>query len=144
MKQRLTTAPILGHPDFSKPFIVMTDASKNGLGAILTQKDEFNREVVIRYASRATTGTERNYAATQLEQLGVVWAVKYFRKYLLGQPFQIYTDHQAITRLMSTKEPTGITARWIMILQEYKPFEVIYRPGKNHSNVDTLSRTLYQ
>jgi len=144
LKQRLTTAPILGHPDFSKPFIVMTDASKNGLGAILTQKDEFNREVVIRYASRATTGTERNYAATQLEQLGVVWAVKYFRKYLLGQPFQIYTDHQAITRLMSTKEPTGITARWIMILQEYKPFEVIYRPGKNHSNVDTLSRTLYQ
>ena len=87
MKQRLTTAPILGHPDFSKPFIVMTDASKNGLGAILTQKDEFNREVVIRYASRATTGTERNYAATQLEQLGVVWDVKYFRKYLLGQPF---------------------------------------------------------
>jgi len=67
LKQRLTTAPILGHPDFSKPFIVMTDASKNGLGAILTQKDEFNREVVIRYASRATTSTERNYAATQLE-----------------------------------------------------------------------------
>ena len=89
----------------------MTDASKNDLGAILTQKDELNREVIIRYVSRATNNTERNYAATQLEQLGVVWAVKYFQKYLLGQPFQIYTDHQAITRLMSVKEPTGITAR---------------------------------
>ena len=93
MKQRLTTASILGHPDFSKLFIIMTNALKNGLGVILTQKDEFNREVVIRYASRATNSTERNYAATQLEQLGVDWAVKYFRKYLLGQPFQIYTDY---------------------------------------------------
>ena len=94
---------------------------------------------MIRYASRATNQSEKNYAATQLEQLGVVWAVKYFRKYLLGQFFQIYTDHQAITSLMNTKEPMGITARWIMALQSYKPFEVIYKPGKNHSNVDTLS-----
>jgi len=97
--------------------------------------------VVIRYASRQTNDAERNYAPTQVEQLAVVWAVKYFRKYLMGNHFQIITDHQAITSLMNTKDPTGLTARWICALQEYT-FEVIHWAGRKYINVDTLSRLL--
>ena len=142
LKQRLIEAPILIHPDFNKPFIIFTDASAIGLGAILSQKDDEGRERVIRYASRRTNDAERNYSATNLECLAVVWAVQYFRKYVAGTQFQLVTDHSAITSLRKTQNPRGQTARWIMTLQEYD-FEVIYRPGRIHSNVDTLSRTIY-
>jgi len=137
----LISAPILSYPDFEKLFIVLTDASMLELGAILAQKDDQNREVVIRYASRRTNDAERNYAPTQVEQLAVVWAVKYFRKYLMGNYFKIITDYQAITSLMNTKDPTGLTARWICALQEYT-FEVIHRAGRKHTNINTLSRLL--
>lgn len=119
----------------------MTDASALGLGAVLSQKNDNGREVVIRYASRRTNEAEQSYAATHLECLGVVWAVQYFRKYVAGSRFQLITDHSAITSLMKTSNPRGQTARWIIILQEYD-FEVVYRPGRIHSNVDTLSRSL--
>ena len=128
LKKRLVTTPILVHPDFNKPFTVMTDASALGLGAVLSQKDDNGKEVVIRYASRRTNDAERSYSATNLECLAVVWAVQYFRKYVAGTRFQIITDHSAITSLMKTQNPRGQTARWIIILQEYD-FEVIYRPG---------------
>jgi deoxyuridine 5'-triphosphate nucleotidohydrolase len=141
LKKRLVTTPILAHPDFNKPFVIMTDASALGLGAVLSQKDDNGRETVIRYASRRTNDAERSYSATNLECLAVVWAVQYFRKYVAGTRFQIITDHSAITSLMKTQNPRGQMARWIIALQEYD-FEVIYRPGRIHSNVDTLSRSL--
>ena len=140
LKQKLIEAPILTHPNFDKLFLIYTDASGIGLGAILSQKDDQNRERVIRYASRRTNETESNYSATNLECLGAVWAVQYFRKYVAGSHFQLITDHSAITSLMKTDNPRGQTARWIMTLQEYD-FETIHRPGRVHSNVDTLSRT---
>ena len=72
LKRRLTTVPILRHPNFDKQFILMTDASQIGFGAILSQKDEQGREVVIRYVSKAISDTEKNYAATHLEECGVI------------------------------------------------------------------------
>jgi deoxyuridine 5'-triphosphate nucleotidohydrolase len=142
LKQRLISAPILVHPDFERPFQIFTDASAIGLGAILSQKDDQDRERVIRYASRRTSDTERNYSATNLECLGVVWAVKHFRKYVTGTHFQIITDHSAIKSLMKTSNPLGCTARWIIELQNYS-FEIIHKSGRTHSTVDTLSRTIY-
>jgi len=125
LKKRLVTMPILAHPDFDKPFIVMTDASALGLGAVLSQKDDNGREIVIRYASQRTNDAERSYSATNLECLAVVWAVQYFRKYIAGTRFQIITDHSAITNLVKTQNPRGQTARWIIILQEYD-YEITY------------------
>src|SRR6266487_6371640 len=126
---------------FENPFIVITDASALGLGAVLSQKDNNEREIVIRYASRRTNDTERSYLATNLECLAIVWAVQYFRKYIAGTRFQIITDYSAITSLVKTQNPRGQTAQWIIILQEYD-YKVTYRPGRIHSNVDTLSRLL--
>ncbi|KAG1514733.1 hypothetical protein G6F45_011487 [Rhizopus arrhizus] len=142
LKGLLTTAPVLSRPDFSKPFILVTDASKLGLGCILTQLDADGKEHPVIYASRSLKSSEVNYAATKLECLAVVWAVKMFRPYLLGEKFTIMTDHSALTGLLKAKNPTGILARWIAILSEYE-YEIKYRPGRVNESADFLSRLGY-
>ncbi|KAG1418570.1 hypothetical protein G6F58_005022 [Rhizopus delemar] len=142
LKKLLTTAPVLARPDFNKQFILVTDASKLGLGCILTQLDKEGREHPIIFASRGLKSGEVNYAPTKLECLAVVWAVKLFRPYLLGKKFTIITDHSALTGLLKTSNPTGIIARWIVILSEYE-FEIKYRPGRVNESADFMSRLGY-
>ncbi|KAG1419562.1 hypothetical protein G6F58_004549 [Rhizopus delemar] len=142
LKKLLTTAPVLTRPDFTKSFILVTDASKLGLGCILTQLDENGKEHPVVYASRGLKSSEIHYAATKLECLAVIWAVKTFRPYLLGKKFTIITDHSALNGLLKTSNPTGIIARWITILSEYD-YEVKYRPGRVNESADFLSRLGY-
>ncbi|KAG1634211.1 hypothetical protein G6F44_010170 [Rhizopus delemar] len=142
LKRALTSTPILSRPDFNKPFILITDASKLGLGAILTQLDDNGYEHPVIYASRGLKSTESNYAPTKLECLAVIWAVKLFRPYVLGKKFTIITDHSALNGLLKTPNPTGIIARWITILSEYE-FEIKYRPGRVNESADFLSRLGY-
>ncbi|KAG1440226.1 hypothetical protein G6F46_012959 [Rhizopus delemar] len=142
LKKLLTTAPVLARPDFDKEFILVTDASKLGLGCILTQLDKEGREHPVIFASRGLKSGEVNYAPTKLECLAVVWAVKLFRPYLLGKKFTIITDHSALTGLLKTSNPTGIIARWIVILSEYE-FEIKYRPGRVNESADFMSRLGY-
>lgn len=96
LKTALTTAPVLGFPDFQRPFIVETDASFHGLGGVLSQ-DQENGRVVICYASRSLKPAERNmdnYSATKLELLALKWVItEKFRDYLLGGTFTVYTDN---------------------------------------------------
>lgn len=138
LKSRLTSAPILALPDWSKPFVLDTDASDTGVGAVLSQVHEGN-EFVVAYGSRTLTKSERNYCATKKELLAVVVFLEHFRPYLLGKPFTIRTDHGALIWLQSFKQPEGQIARWLQKLQEYN-FSIIHRPGKQHSNADALSR----
>jgi hypothetical protein len=138
LKEALTTAPVMARPDFEKPFKLYTDASSYGLGAILAQ-DLDDGEHVIAYAGRATHGAEPNYGATQLECVTVVWAVSHFRYYLLGKRFTLITDHSALKWLWNKPNLAGMYTRWLAILQEYE-FDTVYKKGKNHQNVDTLSR----
>ncbi|GBB91667.1 hypothetical protein RclHR1_19010001 [Rhizophagus clarus] len=142
LKECLVTSPILAFPNFNKQFILFTDASILGLGAILSQLDEKNQEHVIAYASRTLNKAEKNYTATELECLAVVWAIKHFHAYVYGQKFKLITDHLALKYLFNTTIPAGRTARWILKLQVYD-FETIHRAGKKHSNVDSLSRIQY-
>ena len=92
LKEKLTSAPVLAHPDFTKPFVVETDASFRGLGAVLSQEDG-----VIAYASRGLRPAERNdanYSSMKLELLALKWAVtEKFRPYLMGSHFTVYTDN---------------------------------------------------
>jgi hypothetical protein len=76
IKDKLTSTPFLKRPDFTKEFSLHTDACSTGLGAILSQRNKHQQERVISYASHSTSPTERNYGATDLELLAVVWALK--------------------------------------------------------------------
>ena len=78
LRAKLLTAPVLGYPDFTKDFTLETDATKVGLGAILSQYQEDQKLHPVAYASRSTSASEVNYAITNLETLGVVWAVTHF------------------------------------------------------------------
>jgi hypothetical protein len=129
LKRCLTTLPILAYPDFEKPFIVFTDASTFALGAILSQKDEQNKERVIAYTSRSLNKHERNYSITELECLAVVWAIKYFHHYLHGHKFTVITDHAALKYLLKMVNPVEKLGRWLMTLNSYD-LEITNRPGK--------------
>lgn len=141
LKEILTSEPVLAKPDFNKEFFVVTDASIEGIGCILTQKDEEGHEHPIVYSSRALQGSEKNHGVSKLELLAVVWALQLYQPYLLGSHFQvtIISDHSALNGLLRTKKSTGIIARWIEILSEYD-FKIIYRPGRVNESADFLSR----
>eukprot|EP00731_Ephydatia_muelleri_P023001 Em0015g584a len=135
----LSSPPILSYPDFTKPFILDTDASNDGIGGVLSQLDKDGREHVVAYGSRLLTKPERNYCVTRKELLAVVTFVTHFRTYLLGHTFTLRTDHGPLTWLYSMKEPEGQVARWLEKLQEYN-FEIVHRKGLRHINADALSR----
>ena len=138
LKTRLTSAPILALPDWSKPFTLDTDASDTGVGAVLSQSNGGD-ETVVAYGSRTLSKSERHYCATKKELLAVVVFLEHFRPYLLGRPFTIRTDHGALTWLQTFKQPEGQIARWLQKLQEYN-FTIVHRPGRHHINADALSR----
>src|SRR5699024_1088189 len=127
LKQTLTEAPVLACPDFTQQFVLQTDASDLGLGAVLTQQID-GEERVIHYASRSLTPAEKNYSVTEKGCLALVWGIEKLRPYLEGYHFVIVTDHQSLKWLGSLKSPSGRLARWAMYLQQFD-FEIRYRRG---------------
>ena len=105
MKHCLTAALVLDHPDFTKPFILDTDASGTAVGAVLSQVQD-DREKIVAFASRSLTKAERKYCvATRKELLAVVHFTKYFKHYLSGKQFLVRTDHSSIQWLLNFKNP---------------------------------------
>ena len=92
LKQVLTSAPVLACPDFNKAFVLQTDASTHGLGAVLIQQFA-EEERVIAYASRTLNRAEQNYSVTELECLAVVWGIRRMLDYLKSYRFTVVTDH---------------------------------------------------
>ena len=139
LKCKLIQAPILGYPQFTtsgSPFVLQTDASAVGLGAVLEQDNK-----VIAYASRALSKSECNYSTIQKECLGVVFATKQFRHYLLGRQFTVMTDHEPL-QWLSAQKMEGLLCRWALALQEYT-FKMVHRKGTLNGNADALSRRPY-
>ena len=142
LKSKLTSAPVLGHPDFSKPYILEIDASFNGLGAVLSQDQESGR-VVLCYASRALRENERNmknYSSMKLELLALKWAItEKFRDLLIGSEFIVYTDNNPLSYLNSTAKLGATETRWVAELAQFN-FNIKYRSGRANINADALSR----
>ena len=112
LKSKLLSPPILAYPNFTKDFVLETDTSKHGLGAILSQCQEDNKLHPIAYASRSISAAEANYAITNLETLAVVWAITHFRYYLYGHNVTVITDHAAVKAVLGAPNLTGQHARW--------------------------------
>ncbi|XP_076660488.1 uncharacterized protein LOC143363841, partial [Halictus rubicundus] len=134
LKQKLCEAPVLTYPDFNRQFTLTTDASNEGIGAVLSQDGH-----PCCYISRTLNAPERNYTTTEKELLAIVWAVKRLRQYLLGRKFVIRTDHQAIKWLNNCKDPSSRLMRWRLKLEEYE-YEIEYTKGKDNTAADALSR----
>ena len=141
LKDKLVSAPVLVFPKFGPDcsFILETDASATGLGAILSQTQTDGTTHPVAYASRSLDKHERNYGISELETLGLVWAVRYFRQYLLGHPCVVYTDHSACLSILNTPKPSGKLARWALTIQEMD-LTIRHKPGRQNSNADALSR----
>ena len=138
LKQLLTEAPLLGYPTADDSFVVDTDASLTGVGAVLSQVQD-GKERVISYFSHRLSKAESNYCVTRRELLAVIKALRRFHPYLYGRAFTLRTDHAALRWLLNFKCPDGQTARWLQELQQYS-FTVEHRCGLKHSNTDALSR----
>ena len=141
LRQSLMSPPILAYPDYSRPFLLYTDASNLGLGAVLSQVQD-GQERVIAYASRGLRKAERNdahYSAFKLELLSLKWAItEKFREYLMGGRFTVYTDHNPLVHLGSANL-RAVEQRWMAQLSSFT-FDIKYRPGKQNDNADALSR----
>ena len=139
---RLTSPPVMAFPDFTKPFVLHTDASQEGLGAVLYQEQD-GKLRVLGYASRTLTPAEKNYHmhAGKLEFLALKWAVtEKFRDYLYYSTFfTVYTDNNPLTYILSSAKLSAVGHRWVAELADFN-FNIKYRPGKSNIDADVLSR----
>ena len=138
----ITSVPVMAYPDFQKPFVLHTDASKDGLGAILYQyQNDILR--VVAYGSRSLTPAEKNYHlhSGKLEFLALKWDIcDQFRDYLYYAPsFKVYTDNNPLTYVLSSAKLNATSLRWVGELADFN-FTIHYRPGKANIDADTLSR----
>ena len=140
LRQLISKAPLLRRPDFRYPFILQTDACKDGLGAVLSQTLPNLGEVPILFISRSTApvSDEQKWGATDLEALAVVWACETLRPYLIGHCFRLETDHDSLRWLLNHSK-TGRLARWAVRLQEYD-YQIVHRKGITNQNADAFSR----
>ena len=133
------TVPVLAFADFKKPFLLETDASIEGLGAVLSQKQDDGRYHPIAYASRGLKGGELKYHSSKLEFLALKWAItEQFREYLQYQPFLVRTDNNPLTYIMTMPNLDAVGHRWVAAMAGYN-FEIEYVRGTDNKVANALS-----
>ena len=140
LKDACTKTPVLAYADYKKPFRVNTDASERGLGSVLYQKQDDGTFRVIAYASRSLSKTEKNYNAHKLEFLALKWAItERFHEYLYGGNFEVFTDNNPLTYVLTSAKLDATGQRWVASLANYN-FKIFYRCGHSNVDADSLSR----
>ena len=145
MKKKLTSAPILGFPDWksNEMFRLYTDASKDCLAAIVTQKQRNKKgelvERTLLYDSKKTNNAQSHYPSNKLELLAVIWATETHKFLFFGRKFILITDHSALKQIRTMKCPKTLICRWLDMLSNFD-FTVEHRAGKLIQHVDFLSR----
>ena len=141
LKNLLINPPVLIYPNFQEEFILTTDASGTGIGAVLSQIRE-GKDRPIAFASRALNKRElatTHESATEKELLAIVWSVKHFRQYLYGRKFTVFTDHQPLRYMNAMCNNNNRLMKYKIELAEFD-FDVKYKQGKINTNADALSR----
>ena len=145
LKATCLQAPILAFPDFNKPFLLETDASGRGLGAVLSQKQADGRYHPIAYASRVMNETEQRYHSNNQEFLALKWAVtEQFHEYLSPygknlNKFVVHTDNNPLTYIFSSANLDAAGQQWVAHLASYN-FSLEYQKGKDNMVADFLSQ----
>ncbi len=138
IKAALCGGPLLHSPNFDLPFLLQTDASDRGLGAVLAQVVGGEERPVL-YLSRKLSKRETRYSTVEKECLAIRWAVLTLRYYLLGREFTLCSDHAPLQWLHRMKDTNARITRWYLALQPFK-FKVVHRPGVQMAVADFLSR----
>ena len=145
LKEALSTATVLGYPDFTREFILKTDASLNGVGTVLSQQDKNGKIHVIAYPSQSLCPSERsicNYSSAKLELLVLKWPVtEKFHDYLLGSQFQVYTDNNPLTYVQDSKLSAS-QIQWLSELALFN-FTIKYQTGHFKKDTDALGHCLF-
>ena len=140
LKELCTSTPILAYANYKKSFQLQTDASDFSLGAVLYQRDDDNHQRVIAFASHSLSNAEKNYPAHKLEFLALKWAITdRFHEYLYGGQFDVYTDNNPLTYILTSAKLDATGQRWVASLANYD-FQIFYRPRKTNIEADALSR----
>jgi hypothetical protein len=142
LKQKLSTADVLAHPDPKRQWIIHTDASEFAIAGVLSQKQADDTVRPVAYFSRKMSGAETKYDSIhEKELLALVKAVEHWRCYLEGSAFPVllYTDHKGLSWLNTQKELTGRQTRWVERLAELE-YKVIHIAGEDNGVADALSR----
>jgi len=139
LKRRMTSAPVLRYPDFTRPFQINVDACNVGGGAVLTQIGEAGHPHVVAFWSTVFSGAELNYGTVEKECCALVKAVIHFRPYIFGRPVTVFTDHAPLQWLSSIADPAGRLLRWSLMLSDYD-ITIKYRKGSENNDADGLSR----
>lgn len=139
LKEKLITAPILKYPDFDKPFIIMTDASRYAVGAVLGQEEEKNKDYVIAYASKMLKGAETRYSIIEKECYAIIYALKQFLPFIYVTEVTIRTDHKPLEGLWKNKDTSSRILKWAMKIQDMN-IQIKYKSGRANRNADALSR----
>ncbi|EYC04907.1 hypothetical protein Y032_0085g1856 [Ancylostoma ceylanicum] len=145
LKRKMATTPVLAQPDFqaaregTRPFVIHTDASGQGIGAILSQEGKDGYLHPIYFASKRLSKAERNYHITDTEALAVVFALRKFHFFVYGTKVVVKTDHLPLTALFKRSNVSGRVLRWALEIQQYN-VEINYVKGKANPVADALSR----
>lgn len=138
LKRKLVSPPILQYPDFSKEFRLTCDASDIACGAVLSQLHN-GEDLPICYASKAFQKADKHKPPAIKECIAIHWAIDYFKAYLTGTKFKVFTDHRPLVYLFSMKNPSSKLTRMRLDLETYD-FEIEYLKGKHNVCADALSR----
>ena len=139
LKKAVMSAPVLAYPDPKKEYLLKMDASKQGLRAVLSQKQSNGRYHPVVFGSRALHGVEVNYHSMKLKFLAMKWSIEHFQTYLLGHHFKVCTDNNPLTYFLTSTNMDAMKQRWINELVKYD-FFLEYQKGKNNTVADALSR----
>ncbi|XP_078241009.1 uncharacterized protein LOC144586545 [Pogona vitticeps] len=139
LKEALINYPVLRAPDFDREFIIYTDASNSGVGAVLCQEDENGDQHPVSYLSRKLQKGERHLATVEKECLAIVDAIQKAKPYIWGRHFILCTDHSPLQWLKTMKTHNSKLMRWALNLQDYD-FEVKVVRGSVNCVADALSR----
>jgi len=134
LKKAMTSTPTLIMPNFDEPFIIESDASRDGIGVVLSQQGR-----LIAFMSRALGLSKHIWSTHAREMLAIVVTVQLWRPYLLGRKFLIQTDQRRLKYLLEQRITTPEQQKWVSKLLRYK-YEIVYKPGKENLAADALSR----